>query len=178
MNDLLGYQMCQKIEKTTLSKLDGAFSEDDFSKEYDNRNVLLLGIFMAYYGYEHFKTGNRTGIFVQRYIAGERKFLVATSPDCDYYKRIDGIRYRFFGATVNKNDDVKVIFINDKDDSMVVEYYPLLSIKLKYDFDTFRYYFEKQYAFDYLETALNTNLVKGWELGSQPKLGYHQMRKS
>ena len=161
MNDMLGYQICRKIEKTTLEKFDDAFTEDDFSKTFDNRNPIIFGIFMYYYAFQYFGMKDRGGILVERYNIGDRKFLLATSPEIDFYKNIDGIKCRFFGATVDKNDNVKVLFINDKDDSMIIEYHPLLSIKMKHSTNSLAYFFEKQNAYDYLITAFNDCLVKG-----------------
>lgn len=157
MKDFLGFEKCQKTEKMPLSELPKLFNEKDLKSEFDNRDPTLLASFILYYGCEYLNMKSKSFVLIENYSLHDKKFIIGFTPDEHYYRNIDGIRYRFFGATVDVKDQVKVIFINDEDKTLLVEYRPLLSISQKQNGITLRYYLEKQMAFDFLDMILHCN---------------------
>lgn len=155
MHDFLGFEKCQKTEKMPLSNLHKLFKEKDLKNEFDARDPTLLASFILYYGSEYLNMKNKSCIKIEYYSIHNKKFIIGFTPDEHFYRFIDGIRYRFFGATIDIKDQVKLIFIDDKEKMLLVEYRPLLSISQKPDGITLRYYLEKQMAFDFLEMILH-----------------------
>ena len=156
MNDLLGYEICKKIEKVSLGKLENIFNPNSFNIEWDDRLSLLFSAHMAFYAINVLKIDGQKDLVIDVYSPGERMFLTAISKQGGIYRRIDGGSYRFIAAVLNQDDDVMIVYADDIKDILLVEYRPLLTIGAKHDHDSLRYTMEKQYAFDYLNTILNS----------------------
>ena len=156
MNDLLGFEICERIEKTSLGKLEKIFSPDGFRIEWDDRLSLLFSSFMAFYAINVLKIGGQKDLVIDVYSPGGRMFLTAISKQGEIYRKIDGVPHRFIAAILNQNDDVMIVYADDAQDILLVEYRPLLVVGAKHNHDSLRYTMEKQYAFDYLNTILNS----------------------
>ena len=156
MKDLLGYEICRKIERTSFDRLERIFSPDNFKIEWDDRLPLLFSAHMAFYAINVLKIDGQKDLIIDVYSPGERMFLTAVSKQGNIYRKIDGMPCRFIAAVLNQDDDVLIVYADDNKDILLVEYRPLLTIGAKHDHDSLRYIMEKQYAFDYLNTVLNS----------------------
>lgn len=154
MNDLLGYEICTKIEKTSMEKLDKIFNPSGFNLEWDDRTSLLFSAFMAFYAVNTLKVNGRKDLEIHVFSPGGRMFLLAESKEENIYRNFDGERYHLVGATINAADEVMIIYADDIRSKLLVEYRPLLASAAKYRHDSLRYTMEKQFAFDYLSEIL------------------------
>lgn len=154
MKDLLGYEICKRIEKTSMEKIKKVFNPVDCSIKWDDCLPLLFSAFITFYAINVLKVNGRKSLTIHVFSLGEKMSLLAKSKEEDIYRNIGGERDRFAGATINEDDDVMIIYTNDMQSRSLVEYRPLLTVAATYGVDSLRYIMEKQFAFDYLNKIL------------------------
>ena len=162
MNDLLGFGICERVEKVDLDNLEVLFNPSEFNLEWDDRTSFLFAAFMSFYAVKVMKL--RKDLIIDVLSPGGRMFLIARPKDEEVYANIKGIRHLFVGAVLNEDDRVMIIYANEATGTLFVEYRPLLAIATMCETNSLRYCFEKQYAYNFLEEVLNDDSVKGWEL--------------